>query len=87
MSNTSMTDKDIVTDLLKDSKFTIHSLTMAVSESSNPQLREMLKNYLNSAIDKHFQLADMAAAKNWYNPALAPLDQLKQDITESQALA
>ncbi|MHB1407149.1 MAG: spore coat protein [Desulfitobacteriaceae bacterium] len=87
MPNTNTTDKDIVTDLLKDSKFTIHSLTMALSESSNPQLREILKNYLNPSIDKHFQLADLAAAKNWYNPALAPLDQLKQDVTEAQTLA
>lgn len=87
MPTTNISDKDIVSDLLKDSKFSIHSLTMALSESSNPQLRDMLKNYLNAAIDKHFQLSDLAASKNWYNPALAPLDQLKQDVTESQSLA
>jgi len=86
MPNINITDKDIVTDLLKDSKFAIHSLTVAVSEASNPELREMLTNYLNAAIDDHFKLTDMAASKNWYNPALAPLDQVKQDLAESQGL-
>lgn len=87
MPNTPMTDKDYALDMLKDSKFSLHSLTMALSESTNPILREILTNVLNTSIDSHYKLADIAINKNWYpQPNLAPLDLLRQDITESQVL-
>ncbi|KLU62973.1 coat F domain protein [Peptococcaceae bacterium CEB3] len=87
MPNTPMMDKDYALDMLKDSKLALHSLTMALAESTNPLLRETLTNVLNASVDRHFRLADIAVNKGWYaQPNLAPLDLLKQDMTESQSL-
>lgn len=85
MPTAPMTDKDYALTVLADSKFSLHSLTMALTESTNPLLREMLTNILNTSIDNHYKLADIAVNKGWYpQPNLAPLDMLKQAITEAQ---
>ncbi|MDI6880733.1 MAG: spore coat protein [Desulfitobacteriaceae bacterium] len=81
-----MTDPDVAHDLLKDSKFALHSLSTTITETNNPLMREMLLNILNTTIDAHYKLSDLAISKNWYQPNLAPLDMLKQDIAASQSL-
>jgi len=79
----SLNDQDIVNDMLKDSKFGIHSLTVALGESSSSQFREKLVNQMNSCIDEHFRLTDLAIQKNWYQPNLPPDQQLQQDISSA----
>lgn len=79
-TTSSLNDQDIVNDMLKDSKFSIHSLTIALGESTSSLYREKLVNLMNSCIDEHFKLSDLAIQKNWYQPNL-PLDQqLQQDL-------
>lgn len=82
-STGSLNDQDIVNDMLKDSKFGIQSLTIALGESSSSQFREKLVNQMNSCIDEHFRLTDLAIQKNWYQPTLAPDQQLQQDISSA----
>lgn len=78
-----LNDQDIVNDMLKDSKFAIHSLTVALGESTTASFREKLVSQLNSCIDEHFKLSDFAVQKNWYQPNLAPKEQLQQDMNTS----
>lgn len=87
MPNMNMADPDIAIDMLKDSKFALHSLAIAISETQNPAMRDMLVNVLNATIDSHYKLSDLAMNKNWYQPKLAPLDMLKQDVATAQSLA
>ncbi|SDI17619.1 spore coat protein [Desulfosporosinus hippei] len=78
-----LSDQDIVNDMLKDSKFAIHSLSVALGESTSTVFREKLVNQLNSCIDNHFKLSDFAAQKNWYQPYQSPEQQLQEDINTS----
>ncbi|KGK92084.1 coat protein F [Desulfosporosinus sp. HMP52] len=80
---TKMTEKDIAIDMLKDSKFILNSMSMAITETTNPQLREILKKQLNSAIQNHFRLVDLSVQNNWYLPRSTPIEQVKQDYEEA----
>lgn len=75
-----LNDKDILNDMLKDSKFTIHSLTVALGGATSARFREKLVNQMNSCIDEHFQLSDMAIQKRWYQPSLPPNQQLQKEL-------
>ena len=63
----SLNDKGIVNDMLKDSKFTIHSLAVALGGATSVGFREKLVNQMNSCIDEHFQLSDRPFKKNGTN--------------------
>ena len=72
-------ERDVVNDMLKDSKFALHSLIVAISESRNPEVRKLLKRQFNAALHAHFQLADIAVDNEWYHPFMTPKDQLEED--------
>lgn len=84
--NTKMLEKDTSLDMLKDSKFCLNSMSMAITETSNPKLREILKKQLNEAIQNHFRLVDLSVQNNWYQPPSAPIEQLKGDYNEFQTM-
>lgn len=63
-----LTKQYITTDMLKDSKFALYSLILALSESSNPQMRQVLKKEFNTALQNHFRLLDISGEYDWYHP-------------------
>lgn len=79
--------KDIAQDMIKDSKFGVTSLAAAAAEAVNPELREMLAQQLNNAIDEHFELSDMVINKGWYPAHDEPIEQVKKDYEKSQNLS
>lgn len=79
MGNT-LGDREIASDMLKDSKFAVMSLGQAVSEVVNPELRQILVNQLLLAVDQHYRLSDLVTKKDWYQPFLAPRQQISQDL-------
>lgn len=81
-----MTEKDIALDILKDSKFIINTMSMAITESSNPRLREILKKQFNEALLNHFRLTDLSIQNSWYQTRSTPIEQLKTDYQEVQTL-
>lgn len=85
-NNIKMEERDIVNDMLKDSKFALTSLVKTIGETSNPQMREVLKQQLNTSIKNHFRLVDIATEKEWYKPYLNPMDQMKEDYEISKDL-
>lgn len=85
-SNGKLSDKELALDMLKNSKNDITILSRAVSETMNPQLRQMLTNQLNACINDHFKLSDMAVQKGWYNAYSNPGQQIRQDMQEAQNL-
>ncbi|MCM0648279.1 spore coat protein [Clostridium swellfunianum] len=85
-SSSSLGDKEMASDMLMASKADITALAKAVTEAANPQLRQILTNQLNSCINDHFQLSDLAIQKGWYNAFASPGQQIKQDMQEAQNL-
>jgi similar to spore coat protein len=85
-NNNSLQDKELALDLLASSKNDIAMLSKAITETANPQLRQMLTNQLNACINDHFQLSDLAIQKNWYNAFASPGQQIKQDLQEAEKL-
>jgi similar to spore coat protein len=77
-------DKEVAIDMLLSSKASIGTLTKAVIEAKNPQLRQILNCQLTNSINEHFKLSDIAINKQWYNAYSNPIQQIQQDITEIQ---
>ncbi|AET68376.1 coat F domain-containing protein [Desulfosporosinus orientis DSM 765] len=80
---TKMIEKDVALDMLKDSKYILNATAMALTETTNPQLREILKKQLNEVVQNHFRLADLSVQNNWYMPHSAPIEQIKKDYEEA----
>lgn len=85
-TNQQVTDKDIAMDMLTSSKGDIGQLSKAITESTNPQLRLTLTNQLNSAINSHFRLSDMAIKKGWYVAHTCPTELINKDLGEFQGI-
>ncbi|MED4336211.1 spore coat protein [Bacillus licheniformis] len=44
-------------------------IATAITETSSPEVRETLKQYLNDAIDTHEQITNYMISKGYYHPA------------------
>ncbi|AIF50354.1 spore coat protein [Pelosinus sp. UFO1] len=79
-ANEVLAEEEIAFDMFKDSKFAVNSLAQAIVEVAHPEVRKVLRRKLNNAIDQHYQLSDILTRKEWYQPYLAPGQQISQDI-------
>lgn len=84
LDETSLEEKDIALDMLKDSKFNVTSLANAAAEAVNPELRSLLRCQLDTAVKENFQLSDILIKKGWYPAFDNPQDQLKKEAQMSQ---
>jgi similar to spore coat protein len=82
-----MSDKDIASSLLMDSKHDITGLSKCAMESTNPQLRNILTKQLNSCMTDHFKLSDMAIKKQWYDAYASPEDQIEKSLNELKTMS
>jgi len=64
-----MTEQVIATDFLISAKTGVKNIATAITETSSPEVRETLKQYLNDAIDTHEQIANYMMSKGYYHPA------------------
>ncbi|MFT8351522.1 spore coat protein [Clostridium saccharoperbutylacetonicum] len=80
-NSTTLTEKDIALDLITSSKTTITTLSKTLTEATNPQLRETLKNQLTACVNSHYRLSDISINKGWYNAYLDAEQQLQQDLS------
>ena len=85
-SSSNQNDKDIAMDILITSKATVTALAKVLTEATNPQIRETLKNTLTASINSHYRLSDIALAKGWYNAYADPQQQLQQNLSEVQQI-
>lgn len=86
-NNNSLNDKDIALDMLVGSKFRIEALAKTITETTNPQLRQMLSGQLNMNINEHFRLSDIAINNQWYNVQATPQQQVQQDVKDAESLS
>ena len=85
-NNNNENDKDIAMDMLITSKSTVTALAKVLTEATNPQIRETLRNTLTASINSHYRLSDIALAKGWYNAYADPQQQLQQILSEAQQI-
>jgi similar to spore coat protein len=78
-SNT--TEKDVALELMASSKASIATLAKVLTETTNPQLRDTLKNELTTRINSHYRLSDIAISKGWYNAYANPEQQLQAELS------
>lgn len=83
-NNQMLSERDIATDMLKDSKFGIISLAQSISEVQHPMLRQKMKQQLLNGLRDHHAISDLALGKGWYKPLLTPAAQLGRDVSRSQ---
>lgn len=81
-----LTEKDIAMDLLSNSKVSITALAKVLTETTNPQLRETLKNELTACVNSHYRLSDIALDKGWYNAYADPQQQLQSELSGIQTI-
>ncbi|CAM4492846.1 spore coat protein [Paenibacillus tarimensis] len=78
-----MTDKVLATDFLIYAKTGVRNLSVAITESATPEVRNMLKRQLNTAIDTHEQISNYMISKGWYIPSDAKA-QIQMDLENAQ---
>lgn len=83
---TVLTEEELALDMLKDSKFYMNSLLWAATETVNVDVRNILREQLETAINEHYQLMDLLIQKEWYKAYDKPEDQLKKQGEKVAAL-
>lgn len=81
MADMTLTEQDIALDLITSSKSTITTLAKTLTETTNSELRDTLKNQLTACVNSHYRLSDIAMSKGWYNAYDAPDQQLQQNLS------
>jgi similar to spore coat protein len=78
-----MTDQVIATDLLVSAKSGIKNYALALTETTTPEVREALKDQLNSAIESHEQITGYMISKGYYHPGNMS-EQLSVDMQATE---
>lgn len=84
--NITLTEKDVAMDLLTSSKATVTTLAKAITETTNPALRDTFRNQLTACVNSHCRLSDIAISKGWYNAYATPEQQLQNDLSEISSI-
>ncbi|WP_428909578.1 spore coat protein [Niallia sp. Krafla_26] len=63
-----MTDQVIATDFLISTKAAIKDYSVAISETTSPSVRAVLREQLRDAVETHAKLTDFMIGKGYYEP-------------------
>ncbi|MFC0214226.1 spore coat protein [Paenibacillus chartarius] len=74
-----LTDQTIATDMLITAKTSIKDIAVALSETTSPQIRTLLRKQFDQAVTHHEQLTNYMMSKGWYTPTNIT-QQLKNDL-------
>lgn len=85
-SNSSLSEKDMMQDLLTTEKQIISSYSTGVTESSSMHLRSTLVNNLNCAQDIQFRVFEAMNKKGWYPVKQAQPAEIQQLKLKSQQM-
>ncbi len=78
-----MSDQIIATDFLNGIKSGIKNLATALTESATPEVRQVLRNQLNDALNTHEQFTNYLSSKGWYD-AYNISRQIQMDMQTAQ---
>ena len=63
-----MSDQVIATDMLITAKAGVRNLAVALTEAATPEVRDVLKQHLDTAIQTHENLTAYMMDKGYYHP-------------------
>lgn len=75
-------DEVIATELLVSAKAAVRTYAVAITETANPEIRKLLKNQMNDAIDMHQKVAAYMIENDMYH-AHDVKEQVKHDIKKA----
>jgi similar to spore coat protein len=78
-----MTDQVIAGDFLISAKSGIKNYALALSETASPNVRNILRKQLDTAIVTHEQITNYMISKGWYQ-AYNIKEQIKLDMQNAQ---
>ena len=79
-----LTDQVVASDLLFSSKSAITNISLAISETSSPEIRNVLRKQLDDAIDSHQKISSLMMNKGWYHAQNID-EQIKLDLKNAEA--
>lgn len=74
-----MTDQAIATDFLISAKSAVQNYAVAITETTSPKVKIILKKQLKDAIATHKKISDYMIKRGYYNP-YDMQEQYKVDI-------
>lgn len=74
-----MTEQVIATDFLISCKAGVRNYANAISETTSPEVREVLRRHLNTAIESHEKITKYMIKKGYYHVA-NPQEQIRIDF-------
>ncbi|MTT32391.1 spore coat protein [Terrilactibacillus sp. BCM23-1] len=80
-----LTDQIIATDILVRAKAEIKNYALAITETATQEIRNLLTQQLDEAIDFHEQISNYMISKNFYNP-YDTNKQLQMDLKNAEAV-
>lgn len=63
-----LADTTLATDFLIRAKEGVRNLAVALTETTSPDLRILLRKQLKQAIQMHQEITDLMIAKKWFHP-------------------
>lgn len=78
-------DRTVAQDLLKDCKFCVMSFAQAITEATDPQVRQFLSNSLKEVTQEQRRISDIMVSKDWYTP-YDTSRQIQADVMTSRLL-
>lgn len=80
-----MPDRTVAFDMLKESEFCLMSLTKAAMEATNNEFRQVIDQSLQQCIQEHFKITDLLISKGWAHPYKVR-QQFDEDIEMSRMM-
>lgn len=80
-----MPDRTVAFDMLKESEFCLMSLTKAAMEATNNEFRQVINQSLQQCIQEHFTITDLLISKGWAHPYKVK-QQFKEDLEMSRMM-
>lgn len=78
-----LSEQIIAADFLNGIKSGIKSMATALTEAASPEVRQVLRNHLNDALNVHEQFTNYMQSKNWYD-AYNIEKQIQMDLQNAQ---
>lgn len=79
-----LADSAIALDFLLSVKNAIRNYAVAITESTNSELRKALHNQMEAAIDLHGEISELMMNKGWLHPYNV-VEQFQLDMKSAQA--
>ncbi|WP_174731437.1 spore coat protein [Mesobacillus harenae] len=78
-----MTEQVIATDFLIAAKSGVRNLAVAITETATPEMREILREQLRTAVETHENISNYMISKGYYYPSDIS-QQIHVDMTAAE---